>query len=375
MFHRIFIISLFSICLQQTSWAQLPNTLLYDKIELNAADSGRFSFGMRNTNYMRNTEYFNPIEEGRTLFGYQLQPSISYQPSKTSILQLGAWFRHDFGGTQPFTKVIPTFSLKVLGKKSEIIFGTLEGALSHGMLEPLLDINKLIENRIENGFQYKLNGKRIGLDTWINWENFIEPNAFDKERFTMGVNSKLALSNHSDIENFHAYYQMMLSHQGGQIDRDTIQPFLMFYNGAVGVKLNTPIHASVNALVDISVLHFKELSESNIFNAKEGNAFYANAGLGFGNNTILASYWLSSDYNAPRGTSLYQSRSTVDSKNYQKDRQLVFLRFIHNNKLFKSPINASARFEPVYDINNGILDFSYSLYLVYHIQSPLRPKH
>jgi len=54
---------------------------LYDKIELNAADSGRFSFGMRNTNYMRNTEYFNPIEEGRTLFGYQLQPSISYQPN------------------------------------------------------------------------------------------------------------------------------------------------------------------------------------------------------------------------------------------------------------------------------------------------------
>jgi hypothetical protein len=345
--------------------AQVPNEVLVDKMDLVQADSGRFGFSIYNTNYMRNTEYFNPIEEGRTLFGYQVQPSLFYQVNSVVKIEAGLWLRHDFGGNNPYTSAVPTFRLKAANAYSEIIFGTLEGALSHGMLEPMMNINSVIENRIENGFQYKLNLKKIKLDTWINWENFITQNEFDKERFTAGVNGKFALVDKPQGK-LYAYYQLMVSHQGGQIDTDTISPFMMQINQAIGLTFERKLGVKDRVLVfDIALLNYNETSDSKMYPETKGNGFMGNVLLRLGANNFQLSYWNAQNFIAPRGTSIYQSVSTYDPLVYEKNRQLLFVRFIHNKALFHSPIVASARVEPVYDLNNGIFDFSYSLYLVY----------
>ena len=54
------------------AFAQLDNSLISDKITLNTSDSNTWGVTVNNFNYLRNTEYFNDIEVGRTLFGYQL---------------------------------------------------------------------------------------------------------------------------------------------------------------------------------------------------------------------------------------------------------------------------------------------------------------
>jgi len=349
----------------QLVFAQLPNEVLTDKIDLVQTDSGKFGFSFINTNYMRNTEYFNPIEEGRTLFGYQLQPKFTYQPSANIKLEAGVWLRHDFGGNNPFTTAIPTFSMKAKKGYSELIFGTLEGALSHGMLEPIFNINSVIDRRIENGFQYKINRQKIKLDTWINWENYLEPNEFDKERFTAGIHARLNLLE-NEKNKINTYYQMMVSHQGGQIDTDTLDPFMMQINQALGLVFVRKLGTNNRAIfLDVAALNYQETSDSKVYPSKSGMGYMANLRWQVGANNFQLSYWNAQNFIAPRGTYLYQSASTVDAKNYEVNRQLLFFRFIHNKALFNSPIIASARIEPVYDLNNGIFDFSYSLYLVY----------
>jgi hypothetical protein len=54
--------------------AQLNNSFISDRIEMNDPDTNTFGIHVQEFNYMRNTEYFNNIELGRTLFGYQLNP-------------------------------------------------------------------------------------------------------------------------------------------------------------------------------------------------------------------------------------------------------------------------------------------------------------
>lgn len=348
-----------------TGVAQVLNETLVDKVDLVQTDSGNFGFTLYNTNYMRNTEYFNPIEEGRTLFGYQIQPSFYYKVNNFVKIEAGIWVRHDFGGNNPFTLAHPTFRLKATNKYSELIFGTLEGALSHGILEPMMNISSVIENRLENGFQYKLKLKKIKLDSWINWENFIQKNEFDKERFTAGLHPRFVLLEKPKRQ-LECYYQMMVSHQGGQIDIDTISPFMMQINQAIGISYERKFEKNKRSLVlDFALLNYNETSASNMFPALKGNGFLGNVLLKLGSNNLQISYWNAEDFIAPRGTYIYQSISTYDPLKYEQRRELLFFRFIHNNALFKSPIMASARIEPVYDLKNGIFDFSYSLYLVY----------
>jgi hypothetical protein len=344
--------------------AQLPNEVLQDKITIQATDSGRIGFSLINTNYLRNTEYFSPIEEGRTLFGYQLQPKFSYQPAPNLKLEAGVWIRHDFGGNNPFTAVLPTFSIKARKNNMEMTFGTLEGALSHGILEPMLNINSVIQNRIENGFQFKFDNNKRFIDVWINWENFIEPNEFDKERFTAGIHNKRTWNINNKIS-LTPYFQFIASHQGGQIDSDSLNPFMMQFNGAIGLKILKEFSANKNAYLDFAYLLYQETSDSKVYPQQSGNGLMANAGYKYRATDFIMGYWNGNDFIAPRGTNYYQSKGTVDASYYEKNRQLLFFRVIHNKALFNSPIIASARFEPVYDLNNQIFDFSYSLYLVY----------
>jgi hypothetical protein len=71
--------SLIGLCLLLTPvFGQLNNQFISDKITLNETDSNRWGISVSSFNYMRNTEYFNDIELGRTLFGYQLNPSLIY---------------------------------------------------------------------------------------------------------------------------------------------------------------------------------------------------------------------------------------------------------------------------------------------------------
>ncbi|MES2779583.1 MAG: hypothetical protein V4651_06750 [Bacteroidota bacterium] len=351
-------------------FAQLDNALISDKITLNTSDSNTWGLTFNNFNYLRNTEYFNDIEVGRTLFGYQLNPSLFIQPNDHLKLQAGVFVQSDFGGNPGYNKILPTFSLKTTFGKSNagsFIFGMLEGALAHRLIEPLFDVNTAITNRIENGAQFKVETKKSFVDVWINWEKFIERGSPFKEQFTSGISAHEKLFEKDNGLYLAIPCQIIAHHSGGQIDTDTSN-MTMQVNSAIGLQLGqVSLKGWINEWrIDGYVTEYRESTNSGYFPYREGSGINANVFVRKGSFGIIGSFWQGDKWIAPRGTALYSSVSLDKPAYTEPTRQLIFVRFLYNRSLADG-LNLSARLEPVYDVKSSLLDFSYSLYLSYKL--------
>lgn len=359
---KLFVILFF---ITNYTWAQVDNSILSEPIAVNKNDSNKFGFSVFVFNYMRNTEYFNNVELGRTLFGNQILPALHYQPNGNIKLQAGLFVRNDFGGETSFTQVMPTFTLKTKYKNFEMLFGTLEGATSHQIIEPMFDIARVIEKRIENGFQIKYLTEKTFLDGWINWEKYIERGSPYKEIFTAGLNYTHELNNPKNRFKVYSILQAMLSHAGGQIDKDSINPLTMQANYSLGFKTSYQITKKQKISYDAYYLGYKDTGDSTGIPFNQGFAVFSNLSYQYSGLQLMCSLFASSNFISPRGTSIYQGNS-IDFKNYYpRYRDLIFLRIIYNKELFNQ-IKMSARFEPVIDLASPRFDYAYSFYLSYH---------
>lgn len=350
----------------QLTFAQINNTFLSDKTLVNPNDSNTWGFTISNFNYLRNTEYFNTIESGRTLFGYQLHPQLYVQPFTNVKLKAGLFAQSDFGATPTINRVLPTFSITFVNAKQteSFTFGTLDGALAHRLIEPLFDINSAIERRIENGAQFKSQRERLFVDSWINWERFIERGSPYKEQFTAGFNMTPTVFKTQSRFEVTTPLQVLAFHRGGQIDVDTSN-MLMQVNAAIGVDVSAPFAQFWKWQASCYYAHYQESSNSGYMPYRNGNGVFLNAALTRKNITLMASYWQGNQWIAPRGTALYQSVSIDQPGVVQPNRELLFMRFLYAKSL-RDNLHIVARIEPVYDMQASLLDFSYSLYLVYH---------
>lgn len=356
-----------TVAVKKQTFAQLDNSFISDNITLNTADGNTWGLAFQNVNYLRNTEYFNDIEVGRTLFGYQLSPSIFIQPTNSIKLQAGVFVQSDFGGNPGYNKILSTFSLKIRNNTGSFIFGTLEGALAHRLIEPLFDVNTAITNRIENGAQYKLETDKHVGDVWINWERFIERGSPFKEQFTAGFSFQHKLFERTNGFYVSLPYQFIAHHRGGQIDTDSSN-MTMQLNGALGLLLgqHTPNGWINEWRIDGYVTAYSENTNSGYFQYREGTGIFANVFVRRKALALMASVWQGDKWMAPRGTTLYSSVS-LDKPGYTEPiRQLIFVRFLYNKSLADG-LNLSARLEPVYNVKSSLLDFSYSLYLSYKL--------
>jgi hypothetical protein len=345
--------------------AQLDNTFLSDKISLHDNDSNLYGIRIQAVSYLRNTEYFNNIEVGRTLFGYQLNPSFYIQPHKHILLQAGVYLRSDFGSKSVFTQAMPTFSLKLLNGKSYFIFGTLEGALAHALAEPLFDISSGIERHIENGFQFRSVREKLFADVWINWERFIERGSPFKEQFTAGFNIKPRLFHAKEKFSLSLPIQFIAHHKGGQIDTDTSK-MIMVFNGGTGIEADyiTGNHYLKRVTFNAMRLFYRENSNSGYFYVRNGNGKYANLLLQTKWLSLMFSYWNGHNFIAPRGTSIYQSVA-IDKPGYtETERRLLFIRFMYEREIAQN-FFLVIRYEPFIDLNNKLSDYSYSVYITY----------
>jgi hypothetical protein len=352
------------------SIAQLDNSYLQDKIEVNPNDSNRLGISVNAFNYMRNTEYYSNIEVGRTLFGYQLNPSLYYQVNPNIKFLAGVFLRNDFGAEKTYTSITPTFTLKAQKNNFSMLFGTLEGALSHRIIEPMFDISRVIENRLENGFQVKYNSQRTFIDSWINWEKFIERGSPYKEQLTTGGSLQFdVFDSKAKGKDWHVLLisQFMLSHRGGQIDIDTVNQLYVKMNAAAGFRISKNFSNQFIKEVRLEpyYLFYKENSSSGM-PFDNGSAIYLNTFIDTKHVGFMLSYWNSQNFIAPKGTAIYQCES-IDNPNYFNPnyrRELLFLRILFEKPLYNH-LYMTARLEPFYDFASTSTDYSYSFYLSY----------
>ena len=345
------------------------------KIPVNPADSEQLSFNLYNFNYINNTEWFGNIPLSGTLFGYELIPEIEYQISPKLIIKGGLYLQKEFGRPH-YTTVDPTFTVKYKAKHSSFLIGTLEGNLNHGYIEPIYDYKLIINERLENGFQFKVDTKPYIHDFFINWRRAIHPGDNFKEEFDIGYVSKLNIINNKKF-NLGLPIQMLYSHKGGQVD-SLHTPLQSLVNLAVGPSLTFNIdHKLIKRIVfDNYYVNYKDISGEKLQPFNEGNAFLSHLLFDFKNVGIDLRYWNGEGYIGPRGMALFQSVSEKYPGLVEKHRELLIVSFIYDKEIFKN-VNFDFRIIPYKDfiehISSGTgLEYSYEMYLKYNLKLNLK---
>ncbi len=346
-----------------STYAQLNNDMLKQSYLIQPQDSNTLSAGIRVLGFNKNNEYFDNIAGGYTLFGYQLNPYLTYRAGEHVRLDVGVYLQQDFGNDE-YTSVLPTFSIKYNDGGHYIIFGTLEHSYNHGLIEPLYDFEKGLIDRLEYGLQGVFDKERWDLDVWLSWEKMIYPNDPEQEELVGGVSYNYFLKKNDQVQ-WKIPIQMTAFHKGGQIDTSP-NPLQTIVNTALGVSFQKQLPGKTTSW---RMQHYyvgsRDFSNVAAIAFESGNALYLNTSVAFRSGFELqASYWNGTGYVPNQGGRLYSSESrfvkTVGLT--ERNRELFIFRCFYNKKI-SNGLDASIRFEPYYDLANGVFEFSHGMYL------------
>ncbi len=346
--------------------AQVDYPVFKHKTEIIPADSEKLSLNIYNLNYIYNTEYFTNIPLSGTLFGYQFIPEIKYQPTSRFVIKAGVYLQKEFGRKE-YTSLLPTFSVKYKAKQSSYILGTLEGNINHGFVEPIYDYKLLINERLENGFQFFVDTKPYNHDFYINWRRAIHLGDPFKEEFDIGYSAKFNVINKDNFQ-LKIPVQMLYSHKGGQIDNNPT-PLTSLVNDAVGVSLrfNWDNRFLKDIVFDNYYLNYKDISGNKVQPFDEGNAYLSHLLFKFKYFDVDMRYWKSEGFITPRGNSLFGSLSEKYPGLTEKQRHLLLTSFIYDTRIFRGG-NFDFRFSPYYDFVEKKLEYSYEMYFSYQLE-------
>jgi len=339
--------------------AQLNNRSFEQRMAIEEADSGKLFLGVNFLGFGKNNEFFDTTVDGYTLFGYQLNPYLSYHLAKNVRLDAGIYAQKDFGNNE-YSEVAPTLSLKITNQNFNFIFGTLEGSLHHRLIEPLYDFERVLNQRLENGVQAIWMKDDLFLDAWVEWQNMIYLNDLEPERFVFGVSFNKTIFRkgqfHIDLP-----VQFMADHSGGQIDLPG-NPVVTRYNGALGLTLESTQSGFIQGWgIKAYGTGFSTSSDQYAFEDGYGIFInpYVETKIGL---IVMGSYWHGDQFLSIQGGQLYPSVSENYPNRVDEVRDFFMLRFLYDVKVAEG-LMLTARAEPFYDTYAEALEYSFGLYL------------
>ena len=337
-----------------------------DSIEVKEPDAGSLLVSMRAFVFFKDNEYFNKIVDGYTLYGTQLNPQLAYYPVKNLRLEGGVFLWKDFGNPQ-LQQVRPTFRATWTTGKQQIILGNIRPHLAHSYIEPMFNFERVMLNPLEEGIQTIFRGKRLFLDQWVDWQRQQYRYSNYQEEVAGGLSTSYRISPDNSPWTVALPFQFTAIHHGGQIDT-LDKPLQTAFNEAFGVEARYQFarRATVQAMrFNGYALGFQDYSfTAGQFPYKYGRGLYLNATLETRLADVMVSYWQGSRFISPLGGDLFQSASrTVSNPDFRDPRRnIVMLRLLRDFHIADAAV-LSARVEPVYDLNAGLLDYSFGMYL------------
>lgn len=361
-----YIILLLSLIVNYPAFSQLDYDVFEESYTINSNDSHKVMLNIYNLDFVKNNEYFSDMVDGYTLYGYQLHPKIVYYPNSNLRLNGGIFLLREYGYSS-FTQAIPTFTLKIEKNGFGLVFGNLESTLNHRMIEPLFDFESVFTKKMEHGSQIIINKRKFWFDGWLNWEKATYKRAPFQEQLTIAMSSKTTIFQPNEKIKISIPIQALIHHKGGQIDI-VDDPLLTLFNVAAGISIHFKFQKSnfINGFIaDNYVAYYKDLSFDKKQVYKEGHGVYLNYLLKTKYNfNIGINYWKGNKFIGPKGTALYQSVSSKTENYSEADRNIFYIKLIYEHEFLKN-LYLSTRFEPYYDINNKLLEYSYGIYVVY----------
>ncbi|WP_089332024.1 hypothetical protein [Hymenobacter mucosus] len=348
----------------RVAFGQLDNRAFTYPLPLGPSYERQLRLDVQGFLFNKDNEYFNKIDPGLTYFGAQLAPRLVYFPAANLRLEAGVYLWKDYGAPR-LRQVRPLLTVKYQQGPHRLIFGNLEGHLHHGYIEPLFDFERVITNRLEEGTQYQLRTPRTFLDVWVNWQRQQYRFSNFQEEVAGGFSSEFNLLGDSTGWLLKLPVQFTATHRGGQLDTIDI-PLQTLFNGATGLRVRRAVASRFvqAAHFDGYFAYFKDYSFTSALPYGHGTGLYLNAGLDTKLSNLQLAYWSGNGFISPLGGRLYRSISVsaVDPNYTEKQRELLILRVMRDYRL-PGNLLLTTRFEPLYDLNNGLFDFSFALYL------------
>ena len=140
--------------------------------------------------YSDNSEFFNPYREGATWMGGRLWSELTLQATPKVQVRVGLSADH-LSGDSSFATVQPLLSLQYRHEGGTGVLGTLIVEDRHGLLEPLMELQRDILKPVEYGSQWIERRDRWQGEYWLNWRELNSPTA--REEFDMGAVGHLDL--------------------------------------------------------------------------------------------------------------------------------------------------------------------------------------
>ena len=347
--------------------AQLENKIFRQDDSLYAKDTQSVYLQVELLNYLRNTEYFDIIEKGQTLFGSALQVNLQYQVYKNLVLKAGIQTRQDYGSTG-FVAVQPVLCLTLYKHKWRHNFGMMQGTTNYGFIEPMYNIDRAITNRIENGIQSIYTGKTLKHINFLVWNEPTYRTTLNQERFTTGFTSeKTFLKKNGWFASLPI--QGTLAHRGGQLNSNP-NPIYTRINISAGLKLNYQFESGFKIRTENYWLGSGDFSPTITQPYKNGAASWHTLSFQYKGWELMGNYWAGREYQSPVGTAIYNNYNLYDNYEHRQVRHMVMTRLMYTQQLNENTA-FDFRFEPFYDVEYGQIQYSYSVYLKLNLNKKL----
>ncbi len=355
----------FFLVIPSVAFSQMYNTSLENHSAVLPLEEQQLSLDFQSFSFIRNNEYFNKIADGYTLFGNSISPTLRYQVSKNVALNAGIFLNKDFGN-EKLTAISPLFSIQVQKDSGQFIFGNLATNQHHRLVEPMMNLERIISHQQAYGIQYILKKEeKTFFDFWIDWQKMVYKGDNAKEEFLAGIslNKRVLSRNNFQLK---IPFQLTFKHRGGQIVIDTTA-LSTEINFATGFDANLITNRSFikKILFQNYYLAFSDQSK-NKSEFSSGSGWYFNLTSETKIGDFMLSYWQGKNYHSPNGGDLFesQSRNFKNPNYFESSRKLLILKFIKELKL-DNHLYLHFRFEPYWDFNNKIFEHSESIFLTY----------
>lgn len=333
--------------------------------------AGSLTTDVYNNNFLKNNEYFDPLTEGITYLGSELQPEITYAFARQARLTAGWYFRYYYG-TEKFNRSLPVFRFEYEPKPNvKLVFGQLHGQLNHQLIQPVYGFDNYFKRNPENGVQLITKGSRLEADIWMSWDHFILPGDNEQEEITAGFRSLYKLIGDHTFNGLYLDFQGLIHHYGGQVDQSDA-PLQTRFNLAAGLKINRSC-IFVDGLewrVSSYLVQANDASGKATLPYKKGFASYSTVNATWKFASMGISYFHGEYYFAPLGEQLYQSVSELNDWYTEDRRNLLKANLELSKSLFKG-VCIGFMTESFYDLNSGNLNFSYGLNIKSHFAAKI----
>jgi hypothetical protein len=330
-----------------------------------------FYLDIKSHAFFNNVEFFNDIQRGYTLSGFNFEPRLSYVIKSKAKLSAGFHMLY-YAGESELTRLAPVLTFQnQLTPSLMLNIGTINSNNGHNLPVQLFKAEREYTKQPENGVQFLLNTSKLIGDLWINWERSLFKTDTIQEEFTAGFSARVLALQGGNL-NIEIPFYALAVHKGGQINISSDRVSTLANFGG-GVKLSLPLNPE--SRIGFEGLFFvgRDMSPNPHHPFKAGKAFLPKVFFNSKNWFADAGFWSASDIILPRGEEIFGSVSMVDPIYNVSKRELVTGNIAYRKEIAKGFKLAIAG-QLYYDVNNSLLDYSFSFVAGFNESFLLRRK-